>query len=304
MHPERLAKAISEVFAREGWHQAHVWDPRQVADTLAAHGIERFCFFSYAHKPGIARSLNTWVAETARTMPAAVPVGTVHAGDADVLAIADEAIDMGLAGFKFHLSVQRFRADDARLMPFYERVAERGRFLIVHAGTMPYRDAYTGLAGFRSVMERFPNLRVIVAHMGAFDTDGFLALTDAYPNLHLDTTMALTPFATPYLGGDPATTPTELILRYQDRIMFGSDFSLIPYAYEEERRCVTARCPSRWRTRSSTRTRRASSGSSEPALGSTTAGGGARRAPRANPCRLSEGARRAPPTAVVLPSAG
>lgn len=241
MHPERLAKAISEVFAREGWHQAHVWDPRQVADTLAAHGIERFCFFSYAHKPGIARALNTWVAETARQLPAAIPVGTVHAGDADVLAIADEAIDMGLAGFKFHLSVQRFRADDARLMPFYERVAERGRFLIVHAGTMPYRDAYTGLAGFRAVMERFPNLRVIVAHMGAFDTDGFLALTDAYPNLYLDTTMALTPFATPYLGGDPARIPTELILRYQDRIMFGSDFPLIPYAYEEERRFVTER---------------------------------------------------------------
>jgi len=57
MNPERLARAISEVFTRDGWHQAHGWDPRQVAETLAAHGIERFCFFSYAHEPGIARAL-------------------------------------------------------------------------------------------------------------------------------------------------------------------------------------------------------------------------------------------------------
>ena len=241
LHPERLAQAISEVFAREGWSPLHAWDPEQVADTLAAHGVERFCFFSYAHKPGIARSLNAWIAETARRLPAGIPVGTVHAGDSDVLAIADEAIDQGIAGFKFHLSVQRFRADDARLMPFYERVAERDRFLVVHAGTMPYRDPFTGLAGFREVMARFPSLRVIVAHLGGFETEGFLAMSEAYPNLYLDTTMALTPLADRYLGGDADAIPTELLLRHQDRILLGSDFPLIPYPYEEERSFVVRR---------------------------------------------------------------
>ena len=241
LHPERLARAISEVFARDGWRPAHAWDPEEVAATLAAHGVERFCFFSYAHKPGIARSLNTWIAETARRLPAGVPIGTVHAGDDDLLAIADEAIDQGLAGFKFHLSVQRFRADDARLMPFYERVIERDRFLIVHAGTMPYRDPYTGLDGFRAVMARFPALRVIVAHLGAFDTEAFCAMTEEFPGLHLDTTMALTPVADRYLGGDADAIPTALLLRYQDRIMLGSDFPLIPYPYDEERSFVARR---------------------------------------------------------------
>ena len=241
LHPERLARAISEVFAREGWHAAHAWEPRDVAETLAAHGVARFCFFSYAHKPGIARALNAWIADTAKALPAGIPVGTVHAGDADVVAVADEAMDAGLAGFKFHLSVQRFRADDTRLMPFYERVAERERFLIVHAGTMPYRDAFTGLDGFRGVMRRFPRLRVIVAHLGAFDTEGFLAMTEEFPNLYLDTTMALTPLSDRYLGGDADAIPTEWLLRYQDRIMLGSDFPLIPYAYEEERSFVARR---------------------------------------------------------------
>ena len=213
-----------------------------MAETLASHGVERFCFFSYAHKPGVARSLNEWVAQTARRLPSSIPIGTLHAGDPDLLAIADEAMDdLGLAGFKFHLSVQRFRADDPRLTPFYERVAERGRFLIVHAGTMPYRDPFTGIEGFRAVMARFPTLRVIVAHLGAFDTEAFLALTETCPNLYLDTTMALTSYTRQYLGLDPATISTELILRYQDRILLGSDFPLIPYPYEEERRFVETR---------------------------------------------------------------
>jgi uncharacterized protein len=77
--------------------------------------------------------------------------------------------------------------------------------------------------------------------MGAFDTAGFLALTGTFPNLYLDTTMTLTPAATPYVGIDPQTISTALILEHQDRIMLGSDFPLIPYAYDEERRFVAER---------------------------------------------------------------
>jgi hypothetical protein len=241
LHPERLARVITEVFARDGWHMAHPWDPSKVADTLAGHGVERFCFFSYAHKPNMSRALNAWIAATAHAIPAGIPVGTVHAGDDDPVTVADEALDAGVRGFKFHLSVQRFRADDARLLPFYERVVERKAFLIVHAGTMPYRDAFTGLDGFRALMRRFPGLRVIVAHMGAFDTEAFLSMTAEFPNLYLDTTMTLTPLANRYVGAVEEAIPTAWLEHYQDRVMLGSDFPLIPYAYEEERSFVTRR---------------------------------------------------------------
>jgi len=154
-----IGRATAEVFAREGWHAAHAWDPAEVADTLAGRGVERFCYFSYAHKPGIARSLNAWLAETARRLPAGIPLGTVHAGDPDLVEVAEEAMDdLGLAGFKFHLSVQRFRADDPRLIPFYESVAARGRFLVMHAGTMPYKDEFTGLAPYAHALPTDLNL--------------------------------------------------------------------------------------------------------------------------------------------------
>ncbi len=237
LHPERLAQAIRRHFALDHWVNPHSWEPGAVAATLRAHGVERFCFFSYAHKPGMAQDLNRWVAETARGLPEAIPLGTLHPDDADVVKIAREALDdLQLAGFKFHCSVQRFRADDPRLFPIYERAEAEGRVFMLHAGTMPYRDAFTGFAHVRGVMDRFPRLRVCIAHMGCFEPDAFLALTEEFEHFYLDTTMALAPIAAQYVGADPATITNAQLLRHQDRILFGSDFPLIPYEYEEERR--------------------------------------------------------------------
>ena len=237
LHPPRLAAAIERHFAREGWRAVHPFDPGKVAATLAERGVERFCFFSYAHKPGMARELNRWVAETAASLPAAVGFGTLHPDDPDVDAVAAEATrDLGLRGFKFHHSVQRFHVDDERLAGVYARAEAAGHVLVLHVGTMPYRDPFTGVAGFRRVLARFPRLTVVVAHMGAFESDAFLALLDAHPNLYVDTTMALAPAAGRYVGADPVLIADATLIRYQDRILFGSDFPLIPYDYEEERR--------------------------------------------------------------------
>jgi uncharacterized protein len=242
LHPERLGDAIRRHFAREGWTGTHPWEPAAVAAALRAHGVERFCFFSYAHKPGMARDLNRWAAETARDLPGAIALGTLHPDDADVVKIAHEAFDdLGLAGFKFHCSVQRFRVDDARLFPVYERAEAEGGVFLWHAGTMPYRDPFTGLAPVRGVLDRFPRLRVCIAHMGYFEPEGFLALTEDFEHVYLDTTMALAPAAARYVGGDPAAVTTTQLVRHQDRIVFGSDFPLIPYPYEEERRWAVDR---------------------------------------------------------------
>lgn len=242
LHPPGLAQAIERWFARERWVGAHPWDPDAVVATLRERGVKRFCFFSYAHKPGMSRSLNRWVAETAARYPEAMPFGTAHAEDPDLEGVVDEALgSLGLRGLKFHHSVQRFRPDDPRLLPIYERMEGEGRPLMLHAGTMPYRDSFTGVAFVQPVLRRFPRLRACVAHMGAFETDAFLALTAEFPHLYLDTTMALAPAAAPYVGPAGESISTEQILRHQDRILFGSDFPLPPYDYEEERRWAEAR---------------------------------------------------------------
>jgi predicted TIM-barrel fold metal-dependent hydrolase len=237
LHPEPLARAIERWFAAHGWVNAHPFDPAAVADTLRARGVRRFCFFSYAHKPGMSRELNRWLAQQAARLPDAVALGTLHPDDPDLDAVAAEATgELGLRGFKFHHSVQRFHVDDERLFGVYERAEVAGHVFVLHVGTMPYRDSFTGVARFARLMARFPRLRVCVAHMGAFQSAEFLALLARYPHLHVDTTMAMSPLATPYVGADPAAVSNADLVTYQDRILFGSDFPLIPYDYDDERR--------------------------------------------------------------------
>jgi predicted TIM-barrel fold metal-dependent hydrolase len=237
LHPPRLARAIEHWFAGHGWTAGHSFDPDAVVDTLGARGVRRFCFFSYAHKPGMARELNRWLSATAAAIPDAIALGTLHPDDPDLDAIAREATgDLGLRGFKFHHSVQRFGVDDPRLYGVYERAEASGHVFVLHAGTMPYRDPFTGVEPFQRVMERFPRLRVSVAHMGAFQSAEFLALLGRYPHLYVDTTMAMSPLATRYVGGNPESVADADLVRHQDRVMFGSDFPLIPYDYDEERR--------------------------------------------------------------------
>jgi predicted TIM-barrel fold metal-dependent hydrolase len=243
LHPPRLFAAIRRWFDEHtDWNLQGPSEPDAVAAALRAAGVERFVFFSYAHRPGMARELNRWLGDTAAGLPDGIPLGTVHADDDDPGAIVEEAFgSLGLAGLKLHIQVQRFYPDDPRLDPVYERLVAFERVLVIHVGTGPHTNAFTGLGRFAAVLARFPGLRAVICHMGAFEMRLALALLERFPHLHLDTTMAMTPVTTPYTGIDPAVVLNDDLLRHRDRIVFGSDFPNLPYPYEEERRGLWAR---------------------------------------------------------------
>ena len=160
LHPPRLFAAIRRWFDEHSdWELRGPTEPDEVVAALRAAGVERFAFFSYAHRPGMARELNRWIRDTAARYPDGVPLGTVHAGDDDPGAVVDEACDAwGLAGLKLHTQVQRFHPDDPRLWPVYERLVALGRVLVIHRrdGTAHQRVHRPGAlrAGSRAVPRR------------------------------------------------------------------------------------------------------------------------------------------------------
>ena len=72
-------------------------------------------------------------------------------------------------------------------------------------------------------------------------TNGTDPLLRRFPELRLDTTMAMTRASTPYTGIDPAVVRNEDLVEHADRVLYGSDFPNLPYAYEEERADLWAR---------------------------------------------------------------
>lgn len=247
LHPERLVRAIRKWFAeRSDWKLEYPTEPELVAGFLRDHGVERFVYFSYAHKAGIAREINAWLRATARRVPDGIPLGTIHPDDPDLMEAVEEAlVAYGFKGFKFHINVQRFFPDDPRVLPVYERLLALDRFLLIHVGSAPWPNAFDGFPRFARVMDMFPRLKVVVAHMGSFETRQFMQLMERCPNLYLDTTMAFAPVRPEHRAIDTRLNRISVtdddLLRWQDRIVFGSDFPNLPYPYEEEREALWLR---------------------------------------------------------------
>jgi uncharacterized protein len=237
LHPPKLFKAIRRWFAEHSdWDLKHPTEPAAVAESLRQHKVDRFVFCSYAHKPDMARELNSWLVETAKELDHfGLPLATVHPADPDCAEYYEEALKSGCVGIKIHEDVQRIAIDDPRMAPIHELTVKYNGFVLVHVGPIPFKDdTNNGPARVQSVMERHPRLQIVVAHLGVPDTLRYLEMTHQFPQLRLDTTMALSTKSPLRARIDNA-----VIEPYAEHILFGSDHPNLPHAYEEEVSAIT-----------------------------------------------------------------
>jgi predicted TIM-barrel fold metal-dependent hydrolase len=237
LFPPRVLQAIWSWFEAHGWPIRYKLHAEDGLRFLAAQGVSRVFGLHYAHTPGLARVLNAFVTELAQRHPMVIPFGTVLPGEPEAERIVAESLDdMGHAGLKLHCHVQKIAPDDARLLPIYDAAAARGKPIVLHAGREPSTDAYgfdcrahCGIGPVRRVVEQFPTLKLIVPHLGADEWREFVALARGSDNLYLDTTMAVGGYLT-----DDVPTGADL-LPLADRLLFGTDFPNLPYAWGRER---------------------------------------------------------------------
>jgi uncharacterized protein len=227
LFPEKLFEAIWKWFDDYGWNVLFKLPVPDLLDYLRRMGVEKAFCLVYAHKAGVAAGLNRWVADLAAREPMVVPFGAFHQDDAPDT-VLNEALDtLGLAGIKVHCNVQQARADDPRFFPLYEHLAARGRTLVLHGGTQPVHDAYVGIGNARRALEKYPELRVQLAHMGAGEFGEAFALMADFPNVTMDISIIFNDrfvFFPPELFCD--------VVRFADRILYGSDFPNIWYPPE------------------------------------------------------------------------
>lgn len=243
LHPDRLGAAIRRWFAENSsWKLYHGNAPEQVVAELRKQGVERFVFCSYAHKPGIASSINEWLVQTSQSIGRfGLPLCTVHLDDPTYLDDAKRALDAGCIGMKVHEDVQRLAVDDSRFFPVYEEIEKIGGFVLAHVGPIPWKvEPLSGIERVTHLKERFPRLNLVVAHLGAPDTVDYFRLMDKIPGLYLDTTMGLS-----NLEGLDFSLEMSSLAAHSNRVVFGTDFPNIPYEYDFEPNKIKAGISSR-----------------------------------------------------------
>lgn len=233
--PDGIFKAVRRWFDQNAWHIRYQLSTSGVFDFLLSHGVGHIIALQYAHAPGMAGDLNGYLAEKCRQYPGQVTgMATVFPGEENAGTILQAAFDAGLGGLKLHAHVQCFDIDADGAQHLFDVCQSNDKPVVVHFGKEPkspvYRcDPHTICSADKlaRVLANFPRLALCVPHLGFSETREYKALIEKHDNLWLDTTMALTDYF-------QIQERIDIQAYRLDRIMYGSDFPNIPYAWDRE----------------------------------------------------------------------
>ncbi len=234
--PEKLYSAIKNWFATNvRWDFYFKGSSEEAFNFLISiPNLKYFLCFGYAHKPHISRNLNIFYASLKSKSEKAIPLAVIHQDDEDKSKIVEEAFNSGLSGFKIHCQVQRVRPDDERFDIVYQKIMERDGFILFHAGLGPFTNEFVGFRHFNNFLKKYPRLKVVVAHLGAFESENFLKASLDHEHLYLDTSYTFIANPTNMLYA-----PLELMIKARDKIFFGSDFPGICHSFEDAVSAIT-----------------------------------------------------------------
>jgi len=151
-------------------------------------------------------------------------------------------------------------ADDAKFQPIYEDIAAHGKTLLTHqaepdlawgpadpsdpswsyyqenpqwyVGDKPGFPSKQSILGARDrILEKNPKLRVVGVHLGSMEKslDSIAQRLDKYPNFAIDTAARME-----YLMFTPREQVRNFLIKYQDRVLYGTDLDWLATANTEE----------------------------------------------------------------------
>lgn len=132
-------------------------------------GVSESVICSIATRPGQFDSILAW-SQVIRS-PRIIPFPSVHPADQQAPARIGQIRAAGFCGIKMHPYYQEFTLDEERMWPIYQRIAAENLILVMHTGFdigFP-RDPIAAPHRIVRVIERFPDLKLIATHLGAWD---------------------------------------------------------------------------------------------------------------------------------------
>lgn len=231
--PDSLQAAVWRYFdslADPAWPIAFRGDLGDRLAHLAEIGVTAHTALAYAHKPGMLGWLNGFTLDLADRFEQVIPTFTVFPEPA-----MDEEVGAALARggrvCKLHTQVGRYRLSDPRLATTWQRLEQAGVVLLAHV-TAVYGvdggDEFCGIDTLAALLDRHPDLKVVVAHLGMPDIDDALALAEQAPGtVWLEPSMALHDGL--HLRNEVTPVQVERLARLWRQLVFGTDFPSIPH---------------------------------------------------------------------------
>lgn len=235
--PPRVMDKVWDYFDAAGPKVGRPWPityreaENERVERLRTYGVLAFSSMLYPHKPEMGAWLNSWSAEFAARHPDCLHTATFFP-EPTAGAYVRDALGAGARAFKSHIQVGEYDPGDPLLNPVWGALSDAQVPTVIHCGSGPVAGRFTGPEPVAALLERFPHLPLIIAHMGMGEYSEFLDLAQRYDGVYLDTTMAFTDFVEEIMPF-PASERGRLT-DLGHKILLGTDFPNIPYPYAHQ----------------------------------------------------------------------
>ena len=168
--PDQIAESAIPYLEEEGDVKAN-YDGR-IASLLAImdqEGVDKSVICTIATRPTQFKSIIAWSKQIRSER--IIPFPSFHPEDPDALLHIEQIKTEGFKGIKMHPYYQGFFLDDEKMFPAYEKISEQNLILVMHTG---FDIAYPRIrrcdpAQILKVVERFPGLKMVTTHLGAWE---------------------------------------------------------------------------------------------------------------------------------------
>jgi uncharacterized protein len=219
--------ALTSVYEKAGFDRAivvHLFDTALAREQAAAQlGAAE----AVAAAAEAMRASNQWIAEVVRANPVAEVLISIDPAALPPQAITAHLAELaaaGVLGVKLHPVSHSFEPNDPRLHPMYELCADAGLIVLSHSGPGPAGAAGSARPSeFAPVLRKWPDLRLVLAHLGGASWRETAAVAADFPQLVFDLSEIIEWTGAPHA---PSAAELAALIRQigADRVMLGSDF--------------------------------------------------------------------------------
>lgn len=191
-----------------------------LCDLMKENGIKKSVVLNTVTNERQVKNVNAFALETAKNYENLIPFCSVHPLTPDIKNVLAELQSSGIKGIKHHPDYVGIEFDDEKTDDLLSAASELGLPLVIHAGFDPVspNKMHASPDAIVRVCEKFPKLKLIVAHLG-----GVLMWDEVFDklcgrNIYFDTAFCCERV------GITADAAKKIFSKHpHDRILFGSD---------------------------------------------------------------------------------
>jgi len=223
----RPDRAVESVYCWNDYLEAQAPADKSIVFGIAWQPNEPTGSVNGANEPGdVAIGVNDVTSTFVRAHPdRLIGFMSVHPHDPRCLEELERSVgDLGLKGIKLGANYQNFDPFESRALAIFREAEKKGLPILLHMGTSPVRMApirYAHPLVIDEIAARYPDLKIIMAHLGHPWTVDTAVVVRKHPNVYADLSGL---FYRPYSFYDSLIKATEW--NVLDKLLFASDYPI------------------------------------------------------------------------------